>query len=168
MDPESFHFALEENARKAGMSYDDYAAGLNLLDTKQIAAVLDSLHVAQRVHFPAESFYINEKGPFGFCYVDEDLDVTHEDDTMGDGLFAPNAPAPGSKPPHSCTATSPNTRSGHLQRVPICPSTQMPEQFPRLPKRPWFGPRQRASRRAMGMAPWIPRTPQPAPRWPSS
>ena len=84
MDPEAFHHALEENARKAGMSYADYAAGLNLLDTKQIAAVLDSLHVTERVQFPAESFYINEKVPFGFCYVDEDLDVTHEDDTMGE------------------------------------------------------------------------------------
>lgn len=84
MDSQAFHYALEENAREAGMTYADYAATLNLLDVKQIAAVLDKLHVMERGSFPAEGLYINEKLPFGFCYVDEDLDVTHEDDTMGE------------------------------------------------------------------------------------
>ncbi len=84
VDSGAFHYALEENARKANTTYADYAASLNLLDSKQIAAVLDKLHVTERGSFTADQLYINEKLPFGFCYVDDDLDVTHEDDTMGE------------------------------------------------------------------------------------
>lgn len=82
VDTGAFRYALEENAREAGMTYDAYAASLNLLDKAQIAAVLDELHVTQRGSFTADELYISEKLPFGFSYVDNDLDVTHENDSM--------------------------------------------------------------------------------------
>lgn len=47
----------------------------NLLDTAEIASVLSQLHVSSGV--TANQLYLNTKLPFGYNYVDKDLDITH-------------------------------------------------------------------------------------------
>ena len=54
----------------------------NLLDTAEIASVLSQLHVSSGV--TANQLYLNTKLPFGYNYVDKDLDITHDRDQQGE------------------------------------------------------------------------------------
>lgn len=75
---DAFLHALEEDAEKTGKSYD-------LLDAGEIDGVLDQLNAKRNMPgVTAAQLYHNEKLPFGFCYVDKDVDVTHANDTQGD------------------------------------------------------------------------------------
>ena len=83
-NPEAFAYALQENATLAGMSYEEYVASLDLLDAEEVAAVLSQLNVAKRnPGLTAEDLYFNEKAPFGYNYLDNDVDITHDNDTQG-------------------------------------------------------------------------------------
>ena len=83
-DPEALEYALKENAALAGVSYDEYLAGLNLLDVAEIEAKLSRLNVAERSpELTAEDLYMNLKAPFGYNYVDVDTDMTHDNDSEG-------------------------------------------------------------------------------------
>lgn len=74
-DNGAFLYSLEEG----GYDIDS----LNLLDTVEIDSVLDQLNVSQRLeNVTADALYRSEKEPFGFNYVDNNLDIQH---LYGDG-----------------------------------------------------------------------------------
>ncbi len=51
----------------------------------EVAGVLPKLHAAELYGgLTAEELYRSAKVPFAFNYIDEDLDVTHDNDTQGD------------------------------------------------------------------------------------
>ena len=78
LNAEAFEYALAQLAEKAGLTYDEYVASLDLLDADEIASVADQLNAPV-----AGEAYINAKLPFGYNYIDEDLNVTHDLDTQG-------------------------------------------------------------------------------------
>ena len=78
LNAEAFEYALAQLAEKAGVSYEEYVASLDLLDADEIAAVADQLNAPV-----AGEAYINAKLPFGYNYIDESLNVTHDLDTQG-------------------------------------------------------------------------------------
>ena len=83
-DPEAFAYALQENAERAGVSYEEYVASLNLLSAEEVAQKLSQLNVAKRnPSLTAEDLYFNEKAPFGYNYLDNDVDITHDNDSQG-------------------------------------------------------------------------------------
>ena len=77
-DPDAFAYALKENAAAADMSYEAYLEMLDLLDAAEVAEKLAQLHVAERnPQLTADDLYFNEKAPFGYNYLDGDVDITH-------------------------------------------------------------------------------------------
>ena len=83
-DSGAFLYALEQNAKAAGVSYDTYVAGLDLLDAQEIASVLSYLNIYKMDRsLTAAKLYLNEKLPFAVNYVDSNSDrlyVDHESD----------------------------------------------------------------------------------------
>ena len=80
-DADAFLVSLGEAAESADKTTEDY----DLLDAEEIAGVLEYLNAASRYYeLAAEDLYINEKVPFGFNYIDYDLNVTHDYDSQGD------------------------------------------------------------------------------------
>ena len=102
-DNGAFLYALGQCAAEAGMEQSAYLESLDLLDVSELAGVLSRLNVAQRSGFSAGELYISEKLPFGYNYVDGDLDVTHDRDGQGEhgshvaGIAAANRLIPGEK-----------------------------------------------------------------------
>lgn len=83
-DPAAYLYALQKNAERAGVTYEEYVAGLDLLDAEEVAEKLAQLNVAERnPELTAEDLYFNEKAPFGYNYLDGDVDITHDNDTQG-------------------------------------------------------------------------------------
>ena len=79
LNAEAFEYALAQLAEKAGLTYDEYVASLDLLDADEIAAVADQLNAPVD-----ENTYISSKLPFGYNYVDKGkYDVSHDNDTQG-------------------------------------------------------------------------------------
>ena len=84
-DEGSYQYALEQLAQEHGMEYDAYVESLNLLTVEEIESVLSQLHASERYEgLTAEDLYLSSKLPFNFNYVDENLDVTHDNDSMGE------------------------------------------------------------------------------------
>ncbi|MCI6729022.1 MAG: S8 family serine peptidase [Clostridiales bacterium] len=80
-DEGCFLYGLELSAARFGKEVDDY----NLLTDQEISQVLPKLHAAELYSgLTAQELYRSAKVPFAFNYVDEDLDVTHDNDTQGD------------------------------------------------------------------------------------
>lgn len=76
------HQSFAEDAFLYSMSQLD--GEYELMDAEDIAAVLESLNVYSRYEgLTAEDLYINSKIPFGFNYIDLDLNVTHDNDEQG-------------------------------------------------------------------------------------
>ena len=98
-DAAAYEHSLSLLAEKAEMSVEDYVASLDLLDAEEIAGVLDQLHIAAAVS-NVEDLYISSKIPFGFNYIDGNLNVEHIADTAGEhgshvaGIAAANAYIP--------------------------------------------------------------------------
>lgn len=76
---------------------------MDLLDAEKIAAVLDQLNIGSTVaakNYTAEDLYVSGKLPFGFNYIDRDLDITHDNDKQSEhaptwpGLQRANAYSP--------------------------------------------------------------------------
>lgn len=79
-----YDYSLGLQAEKAGMSLDAYKASLDLLDTEEIAAVLNQLNVAQRApEITAGELFVNDKLAFGYNYVDGNLTIHHDSDKQG-------------------------------------------------------------------------------------
>lgn len=77
----AYMVSLEETASKAGKTVKDY----KLLEETEIAGVLGKLHAAEKYdNLTAENLYRSEKIPFGFNYVDADLNITHDYDDETD------------------------------------------------------------------------------------
>jgi len=86
-DPDALEYSYEQNAKAAGLSVDEYKAGLNLLDVKGIEALLPQLNAnntAAKHNLPSSAeLYKNEKIPFAFNYIDGNTVTDHESDTQG-------------------------------------------------------------------------------------
>ena len=81
-DNGAYEYALEQNAARAKESVEAYKASLGLLDADEINEKLSLLHIKEGVS--AADLYRTEKVAYGYCYIDKDLDVTHETDTEGE------------------------------------------------------------------------------------
>ncbi len=93
VDPDALAHALQEDAQKAGQSYEDYLAALDVMDEAEVAEVLAKtdangepiLNAAKRVSgLEASNLYRNLKIPFGFNYIDKGLEITHDKDSQGE------------------------------------------------------------------------------------
>ena len=84
-DAGAFHYALEQNAKDKGLELEAYIKSLHLLTARDVAMVLDQLNMRDRMPegTTAEDLYRNEKLPFAFNYVDQNLEITHDKDTQG-------------------------------------------------------------------------------------
>ena len=71
-DADAFEFSIGQLGRE-----------VDLMDASDIGAVLGELH-AYESRVSAEDLYVNSKIPFGFNYVDGDLDIVHVNDSMGE------------------------------------------------------------------------------------
>ena len=81
MDPDALAVALAEDAGYDDMEYEDYLAAIDVMDEAEVAEKLSQLHVAERSpEVTAADLYLNLKTPFAYNYIDEDLDVTHDND----------------------------------------------------------------------------------------
>lgn len=95
-DGEALVYSLKKQAEALGVSYEEYVADLDLLDAEKVAAVADELNVA----VDPEKTFISEKVPFGYNYIDNGYDVTHDNDAQGEhgshveGIAAANAYIP--------------------------------------------------------------------------
>ncbi len=99
----AYMYALLLQAQREGMGLNEYLNKLDLLDAEEIAAVLPSLNMAERMgeELTAADLFVNEKVAFGFNYVDENTNIVHLYDTQGEhgshvaGIAAANAYIPG-------------------------------------------------------------------------
>ena len=94
VDNGAYLYALADNAKAAGMSTEDYMASLNLLDEEEIASVLPQLNIYKGYNdaggvfkkdetLTANGLHLTDKIAFAYNYIDRDLDVTHDNDSMG-------------------------------------------------------------------------------------
>ena len=82
-DAAAYLYSLACNAELKGMTTEDYIASLDLLDAEEVAGVLDQLNVSEILDVSAEDLYFNSKVPFGFSYIDKDLDLSHYNSEHG-------------------------------------------------------------------------------------
>lgn len=89
-DGAAFDYSLEQ------LYGSDFKDQIDLMDAGDVAAVADQLNAKID---PAKTF-ISDKIPYGYNYVDEDYDVTHDNDSQGEhgshveGIAAANAYIP--------------------------------------------------------------------------
>ncbi len=78
-DPDAFAYALEEDAQQSGRTY-------SLMTAADTADVLDKLNAYSKAggNLTADQLYFNEKVPFGYNYVDLNLEITHDNDSQGE------------------------------------------------------------------------------------
>ena len=84
---DAYLYALEEDAKEAGYrNTARYISSLDLLDTEEIESVLELLNCYANTdgELTAEDLYISAKIPFGFNYVDNNLNVRHIYDSQGE------------------------------------------------------------------------------------
>ena len=80
-DSGAFNYALEENAEAAGLTAEEYKAGLDLLDEAEIKSAIRKLNVYSiDQSITAADLFRDDKIAFGYNYVTQDLDITHEHD----------------------------------------------------------------------------------------
>lgn len=78
-DPDAFAYAIAQEEKETGRSY-------SLMTAADTASVLTKLNAYEKANgsLTADQLYINEKVPFGYNYVDANLDVTHDNDSQGE------------------------------------------------------------------------------------
>lgn len=80
-DGDAFDYALAETAKEEGTTVDAY----QLLNKDEIAQVLPKLNATSMYSgLTADDLFLSDKIAYAFNYVDENLDVTHDNDTQGD------------------------------------------------------------------------------------
>ena len=98
-----WNYALRRRAGLEGKTMEAYLQELDLLDAAEIGKVLDQLNIAGTVaakNYTAEDLYFSGKLPFGFNYIDRNLDITHDNDNQTEhgshvaGIAAANAYIP--------------------------------------------------------------------------
>lgn len=70
---DAFAYAIEQTGKD-----------VKLMTADDIAKVLDKLNIAENEGVTAEKLYLNAKLPFAYNYVDEDFDITHDNDKQGE------------------------------------------------------------------------------------
>ena len=80
-DGEALEYALAQNAKEKGMSYDEYVASLNLITAESIEAVKDQLNANID---SGDAAHISTKIAYGYNYVDKNLTVNHIGDSQGE------------------------------------------------------------------------------------
>ena len=75
------HPSLDPSAYSYAVKGTD-TVPMTAADTAKVLGQLNA--VKSRTGTTAEELYVNAKIPYGFNYIDEDLDVTHDNDTQGD------------------------------------------------------------------------------------
>ncbi len=76
-DPEAFDYAIAEDIENG--------VDVSLLDEETITALLDQLHVSERLDdISAADLYLSSKVPFAFNYADDNLSVNHLNDIQGE------------------------------------------------------------------------------------
>ena len=81
MDADAYWYSLQQQAKEAGVDFETYVEGLNLLDQAEIDRVWNQLNISDRAK--SSRVYINSKLPFGYNYVDTNYFVNHDHDTQG-------------------------------------------------------------------------------------
>lgn len=82
--PEGYEKGLEVEAEKRGMTLEAFKESLNLLTQEEVEEIAPQLNIAQYAKGEEANLYLNSKLPFAFNYVDNDFDVTHDNDTEGE------------------------------------------------------------------------------------
>ncbi|MDD6200960.1 MAG: S8 family serine peptidase, partial [Firmicutes bacterium] len=96
LDNGAFNYSLAYRAGLAGMTPEEYKEKLDLLDAAEVAAVADKLNVK----IDPEQTFVSSKIPFAYNYVDDNYDITHDNDQQGEhgshvtGIAAANAYIP--------------------------------------------------------------------------
>lgn len=82
MNADAFDHAIEEDATADGKTVADY----KLLDQAEVQSKLIQLNAYKRdgKKVTAAQLYRSTKVPYGYCYVDMDLDITHDADDQSD------------------------------------------------------------------------------------
>ncbi len=84
-DPAALQYAYEQTAKKEGKTYEEYIAGLNLLDREEIAEKLPQLNLHSLMpDITADDLYVNLKAPFGINYIDRNKNITHDKDSASE------------------------------------------------------------------------------------
>ena len=80
-DESAFLYGLERSAARFGKQVSDY----DLMTEEDITKVLPRLYASERMSgLTADELYRTAKIPYAFNYIDEDLDVTYDNDAQGD------------------------------------------------------------------------------------
>ena len=82
--PEGYEKGLEVEAEKRGMTLEAFKESLNLLTREEVEEIAPQLNIARYASGKEANLYLNSKLPFAFNYVDNDFDVTHDNDTEGE------------------------------------------------------------------------------------
>ncbi len=77
------HRSFDEDAFLASLVSKGFDPSL-LMTEKDIEAVLTELNSCKNSGATLDELYFNAKIPYGWCYVDEDNDITHAKDTEGE------------------------------------------------------------------------------------
>ncbi len=95
-DASAYEYSLGILAGKKNMDPDEYKESIGVLTMEDVAAVADQLNA----QIDPEKTYVTSKIPYAYNYVDEDYDITHDNDTQGEhgshveGIAAANAYIP--------------------------------------------------------------------------
>ena len=91
---DAYRYSLAYQAGLHQIPVDEYTSGLKLLDQGELSEKLELLNISG---VNAGQLYVNAKIPFGYNYIDKDLDITHDHDSAGEhgshveGIAAANA-----------------------------------------------------------------------------
>jgi len=95
-----YEYSLQQNAEALGVSYEEYAASLNLMTNAEVADKWSELNFSSRYGGDCGNTYFSSKVPFGANYVDNGIDITHDNDSQGEhgshvaGIAAANSYIP--------------------------------------------------------------------------
>lgn len=80
-DGTAFEYGLMVSSAKNGKEISDY----HLLGEEEIAAILPKLHASTAMEgLTAKQLHVSSKIAFGFNYIDENLNISHDIDSQGD------------------------------------------------------------------------------------
>ncbi len=87
-DADAYLYALKQNAEELGMDYEEYLESLDLLDEAEIASKLDLLNASGTSEVgtivSASSAYVSSKIAYAYNYIDQNYDITHDNDSQGE------------------------------------------------------------------------------------